>query len=265
MGKYPVTQEQYSLLRGGKNPSKSTKDPKCPVDNVSVENARLFCSAASSRTGKDVRLPSEAEWEYSSRGSTQGRSAQIKWFWGDDPSKLPEYAICKLNSDGHTHPVGTKLPNPFGLYDIYGNVTERVNDTYKRSYYEETRAARDPKGPSQGMNSNMRFDNVPIPEDGDYALTAKVCTVTNKQRLTVSTSPCKDEAGECGNDDDDGTGPLVLELPYTMGEWEDSTPVVLKNLKQGSTTLYFWRDKPPAYGVTVKEFTLTHSPATSPA
>jgi len=168
---------------------------------------------------------------------------------------LNEYAWNQHNSDGHSHPVGLKKPNPFGLYDMYGNVCERVNDTYSRTYYEECASLRsdgiceDPTGPSQGIHSKFRYEHITIPHDGQYALVAKVCTVTNNQRLTVSY--VKDA------DTNDDASKLVMELPYTVGAWQHSDPVLLP-LKQGTTTtLYFWRDHPPQYGVSIKEFTLT--------
>ena len=277
LGKFPVTQQQYQLMFNGKNPSKSTKNATCPVDNISVTDALLFCELVSDRTGCNVRLPSEAEWEYAARGNTNTNNAKIspssatntKWFWGNDPSKLGDYAWYKDNANGKSHCVGLKQPNPFGLYDLYGNVCERVNDTYKREYYEECHGASsssqqnndspdsggwcdDPKGPSQGVKSKFRYANIPVPSSGTYSLTAKVCTVTNNQRLNVSLSPYN--ASAASGDDEI----FVMNLPYTIGEWQESDPVILYNLKKGNdTTLYFWRDNPPQYGVSIKQFTLT--------
>ncbi|MCA9082066.1 MAG: SUMF1/EgtB/PvdO family nonheme iron enzyme, partial [Planctomycetaceae bacterium] len=128
LGKHEVTQAQYEAIMGA-NPSKSTKAADCPVDNVGVDDALSFCGKAAELTGHDVRLPTEAEWEYASRA---GR--KTKWFFGDDPSQLGEYAWFKDNAGGKSHPIGQKEPNPWGLYDIYGNVNERISDTYARNY-----------------------------------------------------------------------------------------------------------------------------------
>mmetsp|Transcript_23829 Transcript_23829/g.52118 ORF Transcript_23829/g.52118 Transcript_23829/m.52118 type:complete len:804 (-) Transcript_23829:107-2518(-) len=187
MGKYPVTQKQFeTVLR--KNTSRSTKQPECPIEAVDLENATNFCSRAAQETGTDIRLPTEAEWEYAARGKTNGDSADPLWFFGDDESKMDDYAWYKSNSGGKTHPVGLKLPNPFGLYDIYGNVCERVADTYKKEYYAESEkkgVVVNPIGPLQGINSKFRYQVENIPAAGNYTLTAKVCTINVDQSLNV--------------------------------------------------------------------------------
>jgi formylglycine-generating enzyme required for sulfatase activity len=248
LGKYPVTQEQYAAVMKGKNPSKSTKDPKCPVDCVGVDDAVGFCESSSEATGSNIRLPTEAEWEYASRGSTNGTSADPQWFFGSDISKLDDYAWHKDNSGKKSHPVGLKKPNPFGLYDVYGNVCERVSDTYLQEYYAQGGKGGvmvDPTGPSQGTKSRLKYEVKNVPETGKYFLTARVCTINPKQNLRVSTT----EQG------DDNKG-VILKLPYTVGGWKDSEPVPVQ-LKKGENTLHFWRDAPPQYGISIKEFVLT--------
>ena len=129
LGKHEVTQAQYQAIMGS-NPSRSTKAPDCPVDTVSEADALKFCVTLTEQTGADARLPTEAEWEYASRA---GRDT--KWFFGNDSSKIGEYAWFKDNAGAKSHPVGQKKPNPWGFYDIYGNVCERISDKYARNYY----------------------------------------------------------------------------------------------------------------------------------
>ena len=110
-----------------------------------------FCDKVADITGRDVRLPTEAEWEYACRaGSTTA------WFFGDDPSKLGDYAWYKDNDGGKSHPVGQKKPNPWGLYDICGNVFERVADVYVKDYYANS-PKEDPTGPAQFDGSGTVF------------------------------------------------------------------------------------------------------------
>ncbi|MCA9173031.1 MAG: SUMF1/EgtB/PvdO family nonheme iron enzyme [Planctomycetales bacterium] len=234
LGKYEVTQAQFQAIMGS-NPSRSTKAPDCPVDNVGVDDALSFCGKVAEQTGLDVRLPTEAEWEYASRA---GRDT--KWFFGDNASQLGEYAWFKDNAGGKSHPVGQKQPNPWGLYDVYGNVNERISDTYARGYYANS-PQEDPTGPSQGTSSRFEYQ-VTAPRSGKYALTAQVVTANYDQRLNLSVN--------------DADSPIVMELPFTVGNWQDAAPVTLE-LREGENTLRFWRDQPPQYGVAIKGFTLT--------
>jgi formylglycine-generating enzyme required for sulfatase activity len=234
LGKYEVTQAQYQAIMGS-NPSKSTKAPNCPVDNVGEPDALSFCGKLAEQTGRDVRLPTEAEWEYASRA---GRDT--KWFFGDDPAQLGEYAWFKDNAGAKSHPVGEKKPNPWGLYDIYGNVCERISDKYSRSYYSISPKV-DPTGPSQGTKSRFEYQVI-APRSGRYSLTAQVVTANYDQRLNVSVNDAPSE--------------IVMEMPYTVGNWQDSEPVTL-TLAEGENTLRFWRNQPPQYGLAIKNFTLT--------
>lgn len=233
LGKYEVTQAQYQLLMGS-NPSSANKDPNCPVDTVSESDAKNFCAKLSEQTGHDVRLPTEAEWEYACRAGTK-----TEWFFGDDPSKFGDYAWFKGNDGGTSHPVGQKKPNPWGLHDIFGNVLERVSDRYAKDYYAKS-PKEDPTGPKLGTKSCLEYE-IDVREAGTYSLTAQAVTVNYNQRLNVSAN--------------DGGTEVTMELPFTCGKWQDCQPVTL-TLKQGKNILRFSRTDPPQYGVAIKSFAL---------
>jgi formylglycine-generating enzyme required for sulfatase activity len=133
IGKYEVTQDEYQAVKGS-NPSYFTGDSKRPVERVSWFDATNYCAKLTQRevaagriaSNGVYRLPTQAEWEYACRGWTSDR----RFSYGDDPgySNLTRYAWYGGNSGGTTHPVGQKLPSPWGLYDIHGNVWEWCQD-----------------------------------------------------------------------------------------------------------------------------------------
>jgi len=128
MGKYPVTQKQWKTVIGN-NPSYS-KGEDLPIESVTWNDVQEFIRELNKKEGTDkYRLPSEAEWEYACRAGTQTR-----YSFGDDESKLNEYAWYDKNSGSKTHPVGQKKPNFWGLYDMHGNVLEWVQDKCHRTY-----------------------------------------------------------------------------------------------------------------------------------
>lgn len=106
-------------------------DKDFPAVNITQMAASKFCEWLSSITGHYYRLPTEEEWEYIARAG----SNQSYFFESNDPSKLDEYAWFSNNSDGSYHKVGLKKPNPWGLYDIYGNVAEWTLDQYNSNGY----------------------------------------------------------------------------------------------------------------------------------
>jgi formylglycine-generating enzyme required for sulfatase activity len=158
MGKYEVTQWEYQAVVGS-NPSAYTGDTNRPVEQVSWYDATNYCvtltqrERAAGRIGTNCvyRLPTEAEWEYACRGWTSSRFS-----YGDDPgyTNLTNYAWYGDNSALTTHPVGQKLANLWGLYDMYGNVWEWCQD-WSRLYYLGGIAI-DPEGPATGTSRMIR-------------------------------------------------------------------------------------------------------------
>jgi len=138
------------------NPSKFTGDANRPVEGVSWDDVQEFIRRLNAREGgARYRLPTEAEWAYAARaGSTTAYS------FGDDDRQLDDYAWYGKNAGNTTHPVGQKLPNAWGLYDMHGNVWEWVQDWYDRYPAEfvgnSVEAAVDPTGPVQGTHRVLR-------------------------------------------------------------------------------------------------------------
>jgi formylglycine-generating enzyme required for sulfatase activity len=143
----------------GTNPSHFLGDENLPVDHVSREAALGYCTALTQQeraagripANSTYRLPTEAEWEYACRADTTTRFS-----YGDDPdySQLGDYAWFDANSDRKTHPVGQKLPNPWGLYDMHGNVWEWCLDWWDWSLTGGL--ALNPVGPDWGLDWVIR-------------------------------------------------------------------------------------------------------------
>ena len=132
IGKFEVTQEQWYALMG--NLPSNYKGRNLPVEQISWDDAQEFISKLNTKTGKKYRLPSESEWEYASRAGSVSL-----YHFGDDEKQLGLYAWYLDGSRAapnsmQTHLVGEKLPNSFGLHDVYGNVWEWTQDCWNENY-----------------------------------------------------------------------------------------------------------------------------------
>ena len=141
IGTTEVTQELWKAVMGS-NPSSFTGD-KLPVENVSWHDCQSFIEKLNALTGKNFRLPTEAEWEYAAQG---GKQSEGYTYSGGDV--LSDVAWVVDNSSDKTHEVATKQPNELGLYDMNGNVWEWCQDWYG-SYGPQSQY--DPSGPETGL------------------------------------------------------------------------------------------------------------------
>lgn len=155
LGAYEVTFDEYDAFAQATGRSLPEDEGfgrgTRPVMNVSWNDATAYAEWLSQQTGETYRLPTEAEWEYSTRAGTE-----TKYWWGNsiDCSKADYWNGSSCNGVG-TSPVGSYEANPFGLFDVHGNVWEWVQDWYSRSYYGDSEST-DPSGPATGSNRVLR-------------------------------------------------------------------------------------------------------------
>jgi len=179
IGKYEVSQALWRAVMGS-NPSKYNNGPTCPVEMVSWNDVQQFLKKLNSRTGKQYRLPTEAEWEYAARSG--GKREKYAGFSSD--SVISQYAnFCDNNCEKdyadtqqndsykETAPIGSFQPNGLGIHDMTGNVWEWCSDWYGENYYHQS-PKNNPTGPSSGKERVSR--------GGSFLEPAEYLRATNK-------------------------------------------------------------------------------------
>jgi len=212
MGATEVTQAQWTALMG-KNRS-VVKGANMPVHMVSWTDAVRFSQAAGKKTGRTVRLPTEAEWEYACRAGAKGR-----FCFGEDDAGLDAYGWHKGNSGGKPHAVAGKKPNAWGLYDMHGNLNEWCSD-YHHKYAGA--ATVDPSGPEEGAHRILR--------GGGYGNPAAFCRSANR----AGAGPEKGrknlgfrvvvEAAATGRKVTMGDKPIFVETFENLDNWRSEGP-----------------------------------------
>ena len=147
IGETEVTQELWEAVMGS-NPSYFEGDNQRPVENVSWNDCQKFIKKLNRLTGKEFRLPTEAEWEYAARGGKYSRGYKYSGSNNSD-----EVAWYGSNSGSKTHSVKTKKANELGLYDMSGNVWEWCNDWWE---CYQSNSQTNPTGPSEGGSRVIR-------------------------------------------------------------------------------------------------------------
>lgn len=165
-----VTQALWQAVMGT-NPS-HFKGEDNPVECVSYNECLLFIDRLNSLLaselpeGRKFRLPTEAEWEFAACGGNKGKGLRYS-----GTNKIVDVAWCCDNSDGMTHPVKSREPNEFGLYDMSGNVCEWCNDWYDQDFYSSSQQ-NNPQGPFVGSCRVIR--------GGSWSCCTQSCRVTER-------------------------------------------------------------------------------------
>jgi formylglycine-generating enzyme required for sulfatase activity len=179
IARYEVTQELYEAIAGG-NPSR-WKGPRNSLEMVNWDEAVTFCKKATAALrqrkllseDEEIRLPTEAEWEYACRAGTTTR-----YSFGDDGKDLTDYGWYKDNAKGNDPPVGAKKGNSWGLFDMHGYVLEWCADGWHADY----RGAPTDGSAWQGGKAGER-----VARGGAWTLPAEECRSAARHALAVDT------------------------------------------------------------------------------
>ena len=194
LGKYEITQGQWKAVMGGRpwaGKANVQEDPNHPAVYISWNDLQGFSRRLNSKAGEELyRLPAEAEWEYACRAGTT-----TLWSFGDDEKQLKNHAWYYDNTwkegEKYAHAVGKKQPNPWGLYDMHGNVYQWCADWHQRNYYQESPPA-DPTCETASYHRVIRggcFDDAPSncrttyrsmndPSDRNHSVGLRVTCIT---------------------------------------------------------------------------------------
>ncbi len=156
MGACPVTQEQYQQVMGCRG--FHFRGPNLPADEILWSDADQFCKELSKKTGKTVKLPTEAQWEYACRAGTTtlyNVGNTISCDQANFDASHPCLGGKPGRFRGRSLPVGSFKPNAWGLYDMHGNIAQWCQDFYDERYYNQSPAA-DPQGPEKGKLHVLR-------------------------------------------------------------------------------------------------------------
>ena len=173
IGETEVTQELWQAVMGS-NPSYFKGNNQRPVESVSWNDCQEFIKKLNQLTGKEFRLPTEAEWEYAARGGKYSKDYVYKYSGSNNADEVAWYDD---NSGGKTHPIKTKKANELGLYDMSGNVWEWCDDWYGRyQSYSQT----NPTGPSEGEYGVFR--------GGSWSSLDRFVRVSNRNFITTDST-----------------------------------------------------------------------------
>lgn len=161
IGQTQVTQELWQVVMGN-NPSEFRGDNQRPVESVSWNDCQEFITKLNQLTGKNFRLPTEAEWEFAARGgnkrndykySGSNKANDVAWYESNSSTNSVMWSFLTMNRGRRTHPVATKQANELGLYDMSGNVYEWCQDWYG-DYSSNPQT--NPTGPNTGSSRVLR-------------------------------------------------------------------------------------------------------------
>lgn len=196
-----------------------------PVSLVTWDEAVKYCNWLSELEQTAYRLPTEAEWEYACRAGTETLRS-----WGDSPTQSIRYAWTIRNSEMRPHPVATRLPNPFGLFDLHGNVSEWCEDRFDELWYAKS-PTEDPVGSNPGAHTQSvrggNWDHHSIVRSAgrtgsthhvhDYTLGFRVVQEWNESAATHEVTPAQGRATAPAHEPADSQPPRA-QAPFSPAQ-----------------------------------------------